>query len=318
MAEAVFHGGVPSGLKIRESKEFRFCRFPGTRAKDASRAPVNIDNLVNRRQSIPGLERGMKTSEAIWRRARGLWSIAAASLLLLCPFAGRCTAQSAVKASAQSPAGSVTPQSKTAGPRHRTRRRTKPTTPPSPSSEAANPPQVNLDNGKLTVDARNSDLSTILQDVAQRSGMSVDGLSRNTRVFGVYGPGSPRDVLSQLLTGAGYNFVMVGGATGDVPRELVLTAQNGNALPVNVSRPGQPQPASNSGENSDSEDNDQQPLGPGAIAHPSPQDTDQTDPETRMQRHLDTLRRMQETFQQNQQQQNQQQQNQEQQPNRPH
>jgi hypothetical protein len=106
---------------------------------------------------------------------------------------------------------------------------------------------------------------------------------------------------------------MVGGESGSVPRELVLTAQNGNALPANPVRPAQPQPTASEDEEPGAEDNGRQPLGPGAIAHPSPQDTDQTDPQTRMQRHLDTLRHMQETIQQQQQQH----QNQQKPPNQP-
>lgn len=169
--------------------------------------------------------------------------------------------------------------------------------PPSPSDEAANPPQVTLAQGKLLVDAHNSDLNTILQDVAAQTGMTVDGLSRNTRVFGVYGPGAPRDVLSQLLTGAGYNFVMVGGAQENVPRELLLTAQNGNAMPPNPSR----SPASQEPSQGD-EDQNAEPLGPGAIAHPSPQDQDpdEQNSEERMQERLKNLQQMQKMIQQNQ------------------
>jgi hypothetical protein len=156
---------------------------------------------------------------------------------------------------------------------------------------------VTLDQGKLLVDARNSDLSTILQDVAAQTGMTVDGLSKNTRVFGVYGPGAPRDVLSQLLTGAGYNFVMVGGAQENVPRELLLTAQNGNAMPPS---PGRGTPSSEPSQTG--EDENGEPLGPGAIAHPSPQDqdTDDDNSEERMQERLKNLQQMQKMIQQNQ------------------
>ena len=183
--------------------------------------------------------------------------------------------------------------------------------PPAPTAEAANPPQVKLDQGKLLVAAHNSDLSTILQDVSAQSGMAVDGLSRNTRVFGTYGPGSPRDVLSQLLTGAGYNFVMVGGGQESVPRELVLTAQNGDTLPTSAGNKGAALPPA---PQTDEGDNNGESLGPGAIAHPSPQDqdTDDTNSEERMQQRLKNLQQMQQMIQQNQQQNQQNQQNQQQ------
>lgn len=233
-----------------------------------------------------GLENGMRWSEAIWNGAPAWLAFASASLLLFPLCGSSCAAQDAVKPPATAQTTAPGAKNNTAATRHRRKIKAGPEAKPSPSSEAANPPQVTLDNGKLTVDARNSNLNTILQDVAQKSGMSVDGLNKNTRVFGVYGPGSPRDVLSALLTGAGYNFVMAGGATGGVPRELVLTAQNGSTLPVHAVRPGQPQPAANNGGNPEANE-----------------DNDQNDPEIRMQRHLDTLRRMQQTILKQQQQQ---------------
>lgn len=172
---------------------------------------------------------------------------------------------------------------------------------PLPSDQAATPPQVDLNNGKLKVDAHNSDLSTILQDVAAQSGMTVDGLSRNTRVFGIYGPGSPHDVISDLLAGAGYNFVMVGGQNGSVPRELVLTAENGSA-PVNATGPGLPsRPGS---ENPDQDENESEPVRSGPIAHPNQNDDDPDDPThnpKRMEQHLENLRHMQDIIQQSQQ-----------------
>jgi len=56
-------------------------------------------------------------------------------------------------------------------------------------------------------DAHNSSLSEILKNLEASSGMAVDGFDKDSRIFGVYGPGSPRDVLSDLLDGAGYNFL---------------------------------------------------------------------------------------------------------------
>src|SRR5580693_8019283 len=64
--------------------------------------------------------------------------------------------------------------------------------PEAPTDAAPKPPQVTLDAGTLTIDANNSDLSTIIEKVAHESGMTVDGLDKSGRVFGVYGPGAPR------------------------------------------------------------------------------------------------------------------------------
>jgi hypothetical protein len=171
----------------------------------------------------------------------------------------------------------------------------KPAPAANPSDTAAVPARVTLSGGKLTVDANNSDLGSILQDVARSSGMTIDGSSEGKRVFGIYGPGTPHDVLTDLLAGSGYNFMMLGGANGSVPSHLVLTAQ-GSAPP--------PKPNDAAAAASDDSDADtQEPLGPGAIAHPRPQESEDIDNQTRAQQHLQNLQHMQEKLQQQQQQQ---------------
>jgi hypothetical protein len=87
---------------------------------------------------------------------------------------------------------------------------------------------VTLNGGSLAVNANNSSLSEILKDLERSSGMTVDGFDKDTRVFGVYGPGPPSDVISSLLEGAGYNFLLVGATSAGTPREILLTTR-GNA-----------------------------------------------------------------------------------------
>src|SRR5579872_4699669 len=83
----------------------------------------------------------------------------------------------------------------------------------------AQPPKVTLQDGQLTVHAENSDLETILGDVAQLSGMRIEGLDTSAHVFGVYGPANPREVITELLDGLGYNFMLVGGTEDGAPQE---------------------------------------------------------------------------------------------------
>jgi hypothetical protein len=78
----------------------------------------------------------------------------------------------------------------------------------------------------LKVDAENSSLSQILKDVATATGSSVEGFDQDRRVFGAYGPGQARDVLSQLLQGSGYNVLMIGDLGQGAPREIVLTSRD--------------------------------------------------------------------------------------------
>ena len=109
---------------------------------------------------------------------------------------------------------------------------TVPSTAPSLLDHPAQPPTVDLASGKLTVRANNSSLSEILHDISQASGMKVEGLQTSgpgQRIFGIYGPGAPRDVLSELLDGAGYNVLMLGVTSSGAPRELALTARSSGA-----------------------------------------------------------------------------------------
>jgi hypothetical protein len=139
---------------------------------------------------------------------------------------------------------------------------TSPAVPPTPSQEAAQPAKVSLNQGILTVEANNSGLTQILHAVADASGMKIKGLNGDSRLFGVYGPGDVRDVLSSLLVGSGYNFIMVGGAGSSTPQELLLTAQNSkdatqaNSNPWAPAPPSSPAWAQNNPDSSDDDDVD--------------------------------------------------------------
>jgi hypothetical protein len=125
-----------------------------------------------------------------------------------------------------------------------------PALPPSLLDKPAQPAQITLSDGVLAIRADNSSLSQILRHLSSSSGMTVDGFQKDQRVFGVYGPGNPRDVLSGLLQDAGYNFLLVGATEKGTPREIVLTASTGGGA---TSGPAQAQPDD---QQPDEEDND--------------------------------------------------------------
>ena len=168
--------------------------------------------------------------------------------------------------------------------------------PPFPTDAAARPAAIKLRDGKLTIEANNSDLGQILQNLASVSGMTINGLNKGPRVFGVYGPGNSREVLSDLLVGSGYNFIMVGDGALGAPRELLLTPQNNNA---SATVPVDETPVAD--EEADETDQPQvevtptpeEPPGPGAIV-PAPSPNSQEDDNVRVQQTLQRLQRMQE------------------------
>lgn len=111
---------------------------------------------------------------------------------------------------------------------------------PSLLSAPSEPAKITLASGKLTVEANNSSLSQILQQIAKAGGMKIDGLrtggNADPRVFGSYGPGAPRDVLSDLLNGTSYNVLMMGNTAAGIPREMALSLR-GAGVPNPAPRP---------------------------------------------------------------------------------
>jgi hypothetical protein len=111
--------------------------------------------------------------------------------------------------------------------------------PPSLLDQPAQPAKVDLDSGTLTIHADNSSLTAILQQVSTSAGMTIDGLNKDERIFGTYGPGNPHEILSALLDGTGYNVLMFGETTAKTPRQITLTPR-GAAVASGPSNPVHP------------------------------------------------------------------------------
>ena len=110
-----------------------------------------------------------------------------------------------------------------------------PAQPKPPDWPANNPPRpasVVLNSHGLRIEADNSSLKQILNDVSDTTGAKIEGLSSDERIFGSYGPGQVRDVLSQLLDGSGYNVMIIGSQDRATPLRIVLSdPSKGNASP---------------------------------------------------------------------------------------
>jgi hypothetical protein len=115
-----------------------------------------------------------------------------------------------------------------------------PVAPPPPNwpvNDKAVAATVAWDSHGLRVDANNSSLAQILQDVSTDTGAKVEGLAqKDVRVFGTYGPGPANEVLSQLLNGTGYNVLMIGDQGSGAPRQIVLTTAPRGPAPQNNAR----------------------------------------------------------------------------------
>ena len=112
-----------------------------------------------------------------------------------------------------------------------------PPTPNWPINDTPTPPSVRWDSTGLSIGASNASLKQILDDVASATGTKVEGFTLDQRVFGNFGPGRPRDVLSQLLQGSGYNIVMIGDQGAGAPRELILSGRKAGGPSQPSARP---------------------------------------------------------------------------------
>ncbi len=111
-----------------------------------------------------------------------------------------------------------------------------------PVNDAPAKPSITWDSQGLRIDANNASLHDILNEVSADTGAKVEGMGSDERVFGQYGPGAARDVISQLLHGSSYNVLMIGDQGSGTPRQIVLSARHSGPNPPNANRPPQEQP----------------------------------------------------------------------------
>jgi hypothetical protein len=148
-------------------------------------------------------------------------------------------------------AGSQQTQRKT-----KTKKAQKPQLPPLPSgptgpvqpmpldSMAPVPPQVSYHDSQLTIVAPNSTLGDILRAVRKQTGAEIEIPPATERVVTHLGPGPAREVISQLLNGSRFNYVLLGSPADDsVLTRVVLVAKSPqeNANPNNSAIAEQPQ-----------------------------------------------------------------------------
>lgn len=90
--------------------------------------------------------------------------------------------------------------------------------------------EVTYQNGQLTIDAKNTTLANVLALVATKTGAAIDvppgaGLER---IVEHAGPGQPKDVLTQLLNGSHFNFIIVNSSQHPYMLEKVLLSISRN------------------------------------------------------------------------------------------
>ena len=102
--------------------------------------------------------------------------------------------------------------------------------PPTLAQQPASAPEVSFQGGQLTISAQNSTLGDILKAVRAQTGATID-LPGNApeRVVGNFGPAPARDVLTALLNGSHFNYVLLGSPTdpGALDRVILMAKSGG-------------------------------------------------------------------------------------------
>ena len=114
-----------------------------------------------------------------------------------------------------------------------------------PEQMPAAAPQVTYRDGLLSISAENATLGAVLRGVCARTGASVDmpaGMV-NDRVAVQLGPGDPRDVVSALLQGSRFDYILLGSEHDPAAlAQIILTPRTGGAAAPAVASTAGPVP----------------------------------------------------------------------------
>ena len=99
-----------------------------------------------------------------------------------------------------------------------------------PALKAASPAIIHWDGKQLSIAANNSSLQQVIAAVSAQIHVPVTGLQGDQRLFGNYGPGTPRQVLTELLDGSGYDLLIVGGSVTGIPQRVELSRQGNSSI----------------------------------------------------------------------------------------
>lgn len=118
--------------------------------------------------------------------------------------------------------------------------------------QPASPPRMSLVGGQLTINANNSTLIDILNGFQRITGTKIEnsvGISPD-RVVGQFGPGSPRDVLTAVMNGTNYNYIMLSKENdpGNVKQLIITLKTSGPSSPAMAATAVRPPPVRSEGE----------------------------------------------------------------------
>jgi hypothetical protein len=119
---------------------------------------------------------------------------------------------------------------------------------PSMDEPPAPPPpilDVHFQNGVMSVHAERTNLAAVLTEIRKQTGgdIAIPAGAEQEPVIAKLGPAPARDVITALLNGSRYNFVMIGWDSGSSLSRLILTPKGGGVVTSPPPAPANPAPA---------------------------------------------------------------------------
>ncbi|HWF67479.1 MAG TPA: hypothetical protein VN670_09245 [Acidobacteriaceae bacterium] len=111
-----------------------------------------------------------------------------------------------------------------------------PLPPPPPAQQTPQPATVSFNHGVLRVQANNASLVQTLNQISEMTGLAIQGLNHDQRIYGQYGPGPMVDIVTKLLDGSGYDYVIVGAGEHKAAK-LILTPAGTSGAAINTPTP---------------------------------------------------------------------------------
>jgi len=104
-----------------------------------------------------------------------------------------------------------------------------PTSTPAPVIEPAKGFEVSFQDGLLSVMSTKGSLADVLSEIRKQTGadIAIPAGAEQEEVAASLGPGTPRDIVSQLLNGSRYNFILVGADNDPNKLERVILSPKG-------------------------------------------------------------------------------------------
>jgi hypothetical protein len=106
---------------------------------------------------------------------------------------------------------------------------TSPNAAATPAPEPAKSFEVSFQDGMLSVMSTKGSLAEVLTEIRKQTGadIAIPAGAEQEEVAASLGPGTPRDVVSQLLNGSRYNFILIGADNDPNKLERVILSPKG-------------------------------------------------------------------------------------------